>query len=198
MSNIYFKAVNSMSTQAKNLHKAASELAEAMGHHVIDPSHIIVAVLQKPQDYTAASFPLTHPVHKVQGEYKQSSDRGLGLELEPSLDFVCGAFEVHLTSAVVYSYTDAMKRTLVRARQLADEEHARRDSHYGRVEITVFNLVWAAIETASEEGGDPLVRLIPDKQRAMHEFFRVNVDTESTVPTSVHAAVTGAVRTIRS
>lgn len=199
MASDAFEATKSMSTQAKNLMERASQLAQDMGHHVVDPSHLIVTVLASQNDGTCmfptGSFPLFHPLHRNRdGHYEPDMNRGLGLNYESALNVVGGAFPVPLEDLVVQHYTPAMHTMLARAKALAEEEHSRSDRPYDRrVEISVFNLVWAAVES----GSGPVDLLIPDKQLAMYEFFRVDVDTESTVPASVHAAVTGQMPTIQ-
>lgn len=199
MASDAFEATKSMSTQAKNLMERASQLAQDMGHHVMDPSHLIVAVLASHHDGTFAfptgSFPLVHPMHRNRaGHYEPDMSRGLGLSYESALNLVHGSFRVPLEDLVVQHYTEAMRTMLARAKALAEEERSRRDRPYdNRTEISVFNLVWAAVES----GSGPIDLLIPDKQHAMYEFFRVTVDTESEVPASVHAAVTGQTPTIQ-
>ncbi|MGH7217882.1 MAG: hypothetical protein ACREGE_00335, partial [Candidatus Microsaccharimonas sp.] len=66
------EATNKMSTQANRLWADAAQLAQDMGHQVLDPSHLVVAALlshneqQNVFPYSTASFPLIHPVRKSQ------------------------------------------------------------------------------------------------------------------------------------
>lgn len=196
------EASTKMSTQANRLWNDAAQLAADMGHQLLDPSHLVVAALlghneqQNTYSYSTASFPLIHPVRKGQdGRWRAVEGEGLELDADQAFHLVAGAYPVSTSRPlVVQHFTKEMSRTLERAYALAYEELHRSDKPYGRPEITVFNLVWAAIESDSAAVNE----LVPDKQRAMHVFFRVNPDNEGTAPTSVYTAVTGAMPVVRT
>ncbi len=179
------KVFNTLSTLAERLMQDTMKVAQDMGHHVVDPSHLVVAVLKSPLEYNTGSYPLTHPIRKgvVQEEV------GLGLAFEPVMDFVAGFYPIPLEDAVVQPYTNAMERMLLGAYALAEEVHSRRDHPYDKVKVSVFDLTWAAIES----GSVPLDRLIPDKERARHEFFRTDCVTASAA-----TGMTAPMSTIRS
>ncbi|MGH7218603.1 MAG: hypothetical protein ACREGE_04140, partial [Candidatus Microsaccharimonas sp.] len=96
---------------------------------------------------------------------------GLELDADQAFHLVSGAYPVSTSKPlVVQHFTKAMSRMLERAYVLADEEFRRSDVSYGQPEITVFNLVWAAIESDSAAVNE----LVLDKQRAMRVFYRTS------------------------
>lgn len=170
------EATNKMTTQTERLWTDALNLAQNMGHEFVDPSHLVVAALLSHDEeksifpYATASFPLIHPVRKGQdGQWHAAEGEGLELNADQAVQLVATAYPV-LTGEppVLQRFTQATNRMLERAYAMAKAEFDASNKSYGKPEITVLHLTWAAIESGSEV----VNRLVPDEQRALHVFFR--------------------------
>ena len=169
-------------TLASMLLTETLRVSHETGHNVIDPAHLLLAIMGNPSDYQVAYNPLHHPMHRGVFDHQ----RGLGLTYQDVRRTLSGfgeqLFDEELDDFAI-EYNDASHEMFRLADTFAAEDMRRRDQPDKH--ITVFNLAWAAVLSGSKV----VDSLIPDKFRAKQEFFRLYDHDNPNVPSDTRSMV---------